>query len=90
VEVVGFDRVGAFSPGPTSNVYPLESGANNAEVYKQIKRDGVEIRSLADAKTVALSGFANGFLLFTTEFDTYSAAALGDLKKKTNRRRPQP
>jgi hypothetical protein len=72
----------AFSPDPASDVYPLETGADNSEVYRRIKRDGVEIRSLADSKNVALADFANGFLLFTTEFDTYSMVALGSLKKQ--------
>ena len=72
----------AFSPDPTSDVYPLEPGANNAEAYRRIKEQNVEIRSVVDHKTVALAGFANGFLLFTTEFDTYSRVALGNLKRQ--------
>ena len=72
----------AFSPDPTSDIYPLEHGANNGEAYRQIKQQGVEIRSLLDSKTSTSSDFANGFLLFTTEFDTYSAFALGSLKRQ--------
>jgi hypothetical protein len=67
----------AFSPDPASDVYPLETGADNAEVYRRIKRDGVEIRSVADSKKAGLRDFASGFLLFATESDTYSMVALG-------------
>src|SRR5688572_4927105 len=74
----------AFSPDPTSDIYPLEPGANNAEVYRRIKQDGVEVRSLVDSKSAALPDFANGFLLFTTEFDTYSMFALGSLKRQVD------
>ena len=72
----------AFSPDPSSDVFPLEPGANNAEVYRRIKQDGVEVRSLADSKARALPDFPNGFLLFTTEFDAYSMFALGSLKRQ--------
>jgi hypothetical protein len=72
----------AFSPDPESDVYPLEMGADNAEAYRRIRRDGVEIRSLADSKNAAMPDFAHGFLLFTTESDTYSAVALGSLKQQ--------
>jgi hypothetical protein len=72
----------AFSPDPASDVYPLETGADNAEVYRRIETDGIEVRSLANSTNAALPDFANGFLLFTTEFDTYSMVALGSLKKQ--------
>jgi hypothetical protein len=72
----------AFSPDPTSDVWPLEVGTDNSELYRRIKRDGVEIRSLTGSEVVPLAEFANGFLLFTTEYDTYSAAALGNLHRQ--------
>jgi hypothetical protein len=72
----------AFSPDPASDVYPLETGADNFEVYRRIKQEGVEVRSLANSKKLALSDFANGFLLFATEFDIYSRVALGKLKQQ--------
>ena len=78
----------AFSPDPASDVYPLETGADNTEVYRRIKRDGVEIRSLTDSKNATMADFANGFLLFTSEFDTYSMVALGNLKKQIDAGRP--
>lgn len=74
----------AFSPDPSSDVYPLKVGGSNEVVFERIRSNGILLRRVLDGCQCSVLDFAGGFLVFTAEWDAYSAAALGKLKGRVD------
>lgn len=74
------DPIRAFAPDPSSNVWKLNVGKDNSVAYDQIQANGLSLIRVNDGAPASLSDFANGMLIFVTQWEPYSAQTIGNLK----------
>lgn len=71
----------AFAPDPKADYWALADRGDNERVYEMLRQQPLSLRSVASAELTSTGRLAPCTLLFATAWDTYSATALGRLRK---------